>query len=342
MHEGIDGEVILKDSPLDPIADIPSAASSTSTGRERGDRPDRRDRRRRSRADLAAAVRPPALRRPLGPREEGADAMRATATSIISADAHAGLPCEEYRPYLDPQYHERVRRLPRRAARRPRRAAEAELRLHHELGDRERRRPARRVRRRAARQGARRRRRGGRGDLPRRRRDHRHGSRRRSAPACRRARSTTPSSRSPARAPTTGSSSSCARRARAARRRRARADHPRRRRARSTEIEWLADAARHPRRDGPDDVARPPAVQRPDLRPGVGRVPGRRPPGAHALGRGAAGGVRTSNIGIYLAEVVWWTAPARSWHLLFCGAFERFPGPEVRRHRGGRATGPPT
>ena len=25
---------------------------------------------------------------------------------IISADAHAGLPCEEYRPYLDPQYTE--------------------------------------------------------------------------------------------------------------------------------------------------------------------------------------------------------------------------------------------
>ncbi len=31
------------------------------------------------------------------------------------------------------------------------------------------------------------------------------------------------------------------------------------------------------------------------------------------------------NIGIYLAEVVWWAArPA--WHLLFSGAFERFPG----------------
>ena len=25
---------------------------------------------------------------------------------IISADAHAGLPCEEYRPYLDPAYTE--------------------------------------------------------------------------------------------------------------------------------------------------------------------------------------------------------------------------------------------
>ena len=24
---------------------------------------------------------------------------------IISADAHAGLPCEDYRPYLESQYH---------------------------------------------------------------------------------------------------------------------------------------------------------------------------------------------------------------------------------------------
>ena len=24
--------------------------------------------------------------------------------TIISADAHAGLPCEEYRPFLDPRY----------------------------------------------------------------------------------------------------------------------------------------------------------------------------------------------------------------------------------------------
>jgi hypothetical protein len=26
--------------------------------------------------------------------------------TIISADAHAGLPCEEYRPYLDTRYHD--------------------------------------------------------------------------------------------------------------------------------------------------------------------------------------------------------------------------------------------
>ncbi len=44
------------------------------------------------------------------------------------------------------------------------------------------------------------------------------------------------------------------------------------------------------------------------------------------------------NIGIYLAEVVWWAArPA--WHLLFSGAFERFPRLEVRRDRGGRLLG---
>ena len=36
---------------------------------------------------------------------------------IISADCHAGLPCEEYRPYLDAQVPRAVRRLRRRAAR---------------------------------------------------------------------------------------------------------------------------------------------------------------------------------------------------------------------------------
>ena len=47
------------------------------------------------------ALHPPALRRPLGARGE---AMSERYT-IISADAHAGLPCEEYRPYLDAAYH---------------------------------------------------------------------------------------------------------------------------------------------------------------------------------------------------------------------------------------------
>src|SRR3954470_2548552 len=31
--------------------------------------------------------------------------MKSDRYLIISADAHAGLPCEEYRPYLDAQYH---------------------------------------------------------------------------------------------------------------------------------------------------------------------------------------------------------------------------------------------
>ena len=30
------------------------------------------------------------------------------------------------------------------------------------------------------------------------------------------------------------------------------------------------------------------------------------------------------NVGIYLAEVVWWAARPM-WHLLFSGVFERFP-----------------
>ena len=32
---------------------------------------------------------------------------------IVSSDCHAGLPCEEYRPYLDAKYLGAVRRLPR-------------------------------------------------------------------------------------------------------------------------------------------------------------------------------------------------------------------------------------
>ena len=39
---------------------------------------------------------------------------------IISADTHAGLPCEEYRPYLGPAYYAAVRRVPGRARRQPR------------------------------------------------------------------------------------------------------------------------------------------------------------------------------------------------------------------------------
>ena len=100
LHEGIDGELILKEAPLDPVADLVvrrmvdlnwTERASTQVGRVIGPVPPRR----------ARALHPPALRRPLGARGE---AMSERYT-IISADAHAGLHCEEYRPYLDARYH---------------------------------------------------------------------------------------------------------------------------------------------------------------------------------------------------------------------------------------------
>ena len=75
----------------------------------------------------------------------------------------------------------------------------------------------------------------------------------------------------------------CATSPAAARRRRARADLPRRR-ARGRRDRMARRQARHPRDHDPDDVARSRAVQRPGLRPGVGRVRGRAAPGARALG----------------------------------------------------------
>jgi hypothetical protein len=103
------------------------------------------------------------------------------------------------------------------------------------------------------------------------------------------------------------------------------------------EIEWLAAQPGIRGRHGPDHVARPRALQPPGLRPGVGGLPGRRLPRPHPLGGGAQEEYN-DNIGIYLAEVVWWAARPM-WHLLFSGVFERFPASEVRGHRGGRLLG---
>ena len=55
----------------------------------------------------------------------------------------------------------------------------------------------------------------------------------------------------------------------------------------------------------------------------------------------AANDEYNDHIGIYLAEVVWW-AVRPMWHLLFSGAFERHPRPQVRGHRGRPRTGRPT
>ena len=102
--EGVEGDLVLKDSPLDPIADIPvrrvvdinwSERTTFQTGviHSRGS------------CRVDPPVRAPALRRPLGAGEVGiVDAT--DRYLIISADCHAGLPCEEYRPYLDGKYHD--------------------------------------------------------------------------------------------------------------------------------------------------------------------------------------------------------------------------------------------
>jgi len=134
----IDGALELHESPLDPIADIPvgrlvSLQFAQVTTTQHGEVVERVPR------GLAPAVRAPALRRPLGARKEGRMSEARDAVSdryvIISADAHAGLPCEEYRPYLDARYTEEFGRVPRRAQRGARRSDEAQLRLHHPVGD---------------------------------------------------------------------------------------------------------------------------------------------------------------------------------------------------------------
>ena len=53
---------------------------------------------------------------------------------IISSDCHAGLPCEEYRPYLDPAYLDAFDDFLAERAREPRRGAAVQLRLHPRTG----------------------------------------------------------------------------------------------------------------------------------------------------------------------------------------------------------------
>src|SRR5262249_47022007 len=66
-------------------------------------------------ASRPAAVRAPAVRRPVGAGEGGQGLMSSTMPTderytVISADSHAGLACEDYRPFLDarfmPQFEE--------------------------------------------------------------------------------------------------------------------------------------------------------------------------------------------------------------------------------------------
>ena len=247
----IDGELILKEAPLDPMADLVvrrmvdlnwTERASTQVGRIIGPVPRAEPR----------ALHPPALRRPLG---AGGQAMSDRYT-IISADAHAGLPCEEYRPYLDAAYHAAVRRVPGRAPAPTGTSAADELRLHHGVGDGERRGPARRLGHRAARQGARRRRGDRRGHVRRRRRHHRHG-----LPAVRRRplrrghrRSRAGLRRRPRPQPLPGRD--VRPQPRAPRRHRPGAHHPRSGTLGGRD-RVAGRAARHPRGHGADHVARP-------------------------------------------------------------------------------------
>ena len=320
VHETIEGELILKEAPLDPVADLVvrrmvdlnwTERASTQVGRVIGPVPRAGPR----------AVHPPALRRPLG---AGGEAMSDRYT-IISADAHAGLPAEEYRPYLDAA-------VPRRSSTstwpsgRPTATRRSQMNYDYIMGweTRERRRLARRLGHRTARQGARRRRRDGRGHVRRRRRHHRHGLaalRRRAGgrgdhrPRARLRRGTRPQPlpgrdvRSQPRTP---------------RRHRARADHPRGgalggrdrvagRRSPGSAGSWC-------RRCGTTTC---PTTTR-DYDPVWAACQAAGFP-VHTHSGEAPQDEYNENIGIYLAEVVWWAArPA--WHLLFSGVFERFPG----------------
>ena len=235
----------------------------------------------------ARAVHPPALRRPLG---AGGEAMSDRYT-IISADAHAGLPCEEYRPYLDAAYHAPFDEY--LAERQANRDQALEMNYDYIMGwetDNE--------------EGLR-----GAWDIE--QRDKELDADGVTAEVMFADADAITGMASPpfgaglsageiadpelafagARAHNRFLAEMCAR-------------SPERHGGialvpithgveRSVaEIEWLAEPAGHPRDHGADDVARPRALQPPGLRPGLGGLPGGRLPGAHALGRGAPGRVQ--------------------------------------------------
>ena len=103
-HFAIDGDLTLKDSPSIPVADLPvRRIVSIQCARAAHDPGVGWIDRVSGRWHLFP-FRAPALRRPVGAGQEVMNEN--TRYTIISADAHAGLPCEQYRPYLDAQYHE--------------------------------------------------------------------------------------------------------------------------------------------------------------------------------------------------------------------------------------------
>ena len=95
LHEGIEGELILKEAPLDPVADLVvrrmvdlnwTERASTQVGRVIGP----------GAAGRPRALHPPALRRPLGARGEAMSDRYV----IISADGHCWPPAGRDLPAL--------------------------------------------------------------------------------------------------------------------------------------------------------------------------------------------------------------------------------------------------
>ncbi len=103
----VTGECKLLEAPLDPIADFPvrrvrsfeyAEISSSQGGRDR----------RAGAGRVAGAVHAPALRRPERAGGQAMSDVPATGSDryiVVSADGHAGLACEDYRPYLEAKYH---------------------------------------------------------------------------------------------------------------------------------------------------------------------------------------------------------------------------------------------
>ena len=103
--------MILKDSPLDPVADLVVRRVVDINWTERASTQVGQTVERVRRVD-AAALHAPALRRPVGARKgrvemsPNGELASNDRYMIVSADGHAGLVCEDYRPYLDPQFSE--------------------------------------------------------------------------------------------------------------------------------------------------------------------------------------------------------------------------------------------
>ena len=114
-------------------------------------------------------------------------------------------------------------------------------------------------------------------------------------------------------------------------------DHPRHRRGPWREIEWLAE------QPGIRGIMIPTMwrdhlpYNHPDYDPVWAACQAANLP-VHTHSGEAPQEEYGDNIGIYLAEVVWWTARPM-WHLLFSGGVRAVPRPQVRRHRGRRLLG---